>query len=671
MKQILLLLVFCLLYISAQGQNSCTLAVQITSGTHIVAAINGTQIPTPICAANGTGNTTAGEWYMYIPTADHNVTITTDLPQNNGTDTRFHVYTGVCGSLSCFSGDDDGGTGLTSTASFNVTAGTTYRIAFDNRWSSAGFNFLLTEQAVVVTQPGLISFSNITLSIAGTKSCVVDMNGDYLDDVVGISANSVNVHYQVANSSGFTSVVIPTPQANFTPSWSVAAGDIDKNGRNDLLYGSGSGVTFMKQNSDGSGFVEMSGPQNVFSQRSNFIDINDDGNLDAFVCHDLAPNVYYINDGTGNLAYNEGGLGDFPSGGNYGSIWVDYDNDGDPDLFIAKCRGGNSGANIDELHRNDGNGNFTDVSIASGMAEPSQSWSSEWGDFDNDGDMDSLIGASSTTNGSHKLRRNNGDGTFTDVTDGSGYDTFASTNIEHVAHDFNNDGFIDVFGGGSKIMFNNGDMTFTPSVVSVSNGPVGDLNNDGFLDIQNSNEIHMNNGNANHWIKILLQGIASNGNGIGARVEIYGTWGIQIRDVRSGDGFRFMSSLNTHFGIGAATEIDQLVIRWPSGTIDIVNNPAIDEPIMIIEGSTLLAVSEFNSPDFMIWPNPASDYINIQSKNGDVITHVEIFNIAGKKVISENIIDQKVAINTLQSGTYFLLMKSSSGKLIPIKFIKN
>ena len=79
------------------------------------------------------------------------------------------------------------------------------------------------------------------------------------------------------------------------PSWSMAAADYDKNGWTDLLYGNGSGVTFMRANSTGTGFSEISGSEYVFSQRSNFVDLNNDGNLDAFVCHDVSLMVMSIN----------------------------------------------------------------------------------------------------------------------------------------------------------------------------------------------------------------------------------------------------------------------------------------------------------------------------------------------------------------------------------------
>lgn len=80
--------------------------------------------------------------------------------------------------------------------------------------------------------------------------------------------------------------------------------------------------------------------------------------------------------------------------------------------FIAKCRGGNTTAKINELHRNNGDGTFTDVSISSNMADPIQTWSAAWNDFDNDGFLDAIVGASSFTDGNHKFMHNNGDGTF-------------------------------------------------------------------------------------------------------------------------------------------------------------------------------------------------------------------------------------------------------------------
>jgi hypothetical protein len=159
-----------------------------------------------------------------------------------------------------------------------------------------------------------------------------------LDDVVSITSTNIQIFYQQPDGS-LNEVNIVTTPADYSPSWSLAAADYDRNGFTDLLYGGGSGVTFMRANSNGTQYTEVSGPEYVFSQRSNFVDINNDGHMDAFVSHDVEPNVYYINDGNGNLTFVQGGIGDYPSGGHYGSVWIDFDNDRDVDMFQARCGG--------------------------------------------------------------------------------------------------------------------------------------------------------------------------------------------------------------------------------------------------------------------------------------------------------------------------------------------
>lgn len=669
MKKITLLL-FLLGYVNLHAQSTCGTALSIAAGQYSVPFISGTNLPTTQCLPGNPIFGTACEWYSYTPTSNYSVTITTDLPNSVGRDTRINIYKGSCNSMICVASDDDSGGGNTSTVVFEAVQGNTYFIVFDNRWDSIGFDFSLSQETPGTT---LIGFTQQSQPLTGFtyKNCVVDMNGDYLDDIVGVSNNQMRILYQTSNGT-FTGTTFPLTGANNQPSWSIAAGDLDKNGYNDLIFGGGSGATFVKANANGSAYSAQSFSQYIFCQRTNFVDINNDGNLDIFVCHDVNPNVYFMNDGNSNLTYHQGGMGDHPQGGNYGSIWVDYDNDGDQDLFIAKCRGGNISASINELHRNDGNGVFTNVAAQAGLADPIQTWSSAWGDFDNDGDMDVFVGASSNTNGVHKLMRNNGDGTFTDVTLNSGIPSLTNLGQENVAHDFNNDGYIDIFGPGNTILFNNGNMTFTRQPLGgITNGPIGDLNNDGFLDIQNGDNIFLNNTNSNKWLKLSLKGIQSNANGIGARVEIYGPWGKQIRDVRSGDGFRNMSSLNVHFGLGSATKVDLVVIKWPSGIVDTYTNVNQNQHLTVVEGNTL-STTDHNKDLFAIYPNPSRDFIKIQFSDPSVIASKAIFyDVAGRISLSTAIDSDVIDVRSLSQGTYILNIESSTGEKLSTKFIKN
>lgn len=670
MRKITLSFLCCLISSLGFSQDDCASAIAITEGIFTVDAIDGTEVPSPICAANG-GGATAGEWYTYTAQENLGLTITTDLSQNQNqdpqADTRFHVYTGTCGDLVCRSGDDDAGTGFLSIAQFNVEAGTTYYIAFDNKWNSSGFDFQIIEGAVIAEPETIITFTSTSSDTDGTQRALVDMNGDYLDDIVSISTTNVNIRYQ-QTSGDFTTANIETTSAENSPSWSLSAGDIDGNGYNDLLYGGASGVTFMIANDSGTGFSQISGSEYVFSQRSNFVDINNDGHLDAFVCHDVEPNVYYINDGNGNLTFNQGGLGDTVNGGNYGSIWIDYDNDRDMDLFIAKCRGGNSGANINQLHENDGSGNFTEVSTAMNLADPVQTWSSAWGDFDNDGDMDAFIGASSFTNGGHKFMRND-ESTFTDVITGTGLENFEDTDIEYVTHDFDNNGYLDIYSGSGNFFFNNGDMTFTQQIVNFGAGPIGDLNNDGFLDILSGN-IYMNDGNDNNWLKITTEGVQSNWNGIGARIEIQSAMGSQMRDIRSGDGFRYMSSLNAHFGIGTDTEIESVTIYWPSGIVDTILNPTINETLFVQEGQTL-SIKDNNALQLNVYPNPTHQYLYVEGLQNDTKNaSLQIVGVQGKQVNNAKFNSNRVDVSQLSNGIYFATI-TINNQSQTLKFVKD
>jgi hypothetical protein len=162
--------------------------------------------------------------------------------------------------------------------------------------------------------------------------------------------------------------------------------------------------------------------------------------------------VNYINDGSGNFTFYQSNvtsgapynLGDYPSGGDYGSIWIDYDNDRDMDMFMAKC-GGETARRTNQMLTNNGDGTFSENAGPLGLADPMQTWSSSWGDYDNDGDMDLFVGASS---GAHKHMRNNGNGSFDDVTTGAGVSSPAN-GFESVSYDIDNDGFLDILCNGT------------------------------------------------------------------------------------------------------------------------------------------------------------------------------------------------------------------------------
>lgn len=444
---------------------------------------------------------------------------------------------------------------------------------------------------------GQITFTNsnsLLQSISGSsiRDCAVDMNGDNLDDIVRVTNAGIYVDYQ-QNDGTYNGVFYQMNIQNM-PNWSICAADIDANGYTDLLFGNGTRVSFVMANDDGTGFVEDARPEYIFSQRSTFADIDNDGFIDAFVCHDVALSHPYRNDGNGYLVLDQTLIQTLAEVGNYSAIWVDYNNDGHTDLYISKCSGGapaGSPRRINLLYHNNGDGTFSEVGEQANLDDDDQSWTTVFEDFDNDGFFDAFIVNHAWSN---RMMHNNGDGTFTDIIGGTGLpaNDLGAWNCD--GHDFDNNGYVDILCQFSnELWLNNGDGTFTGYDLPFNTGGIGDFNDDGFLDVVRGSNLWINNGNDNNWVKFNLEGLVSNKDAIGARVEIYGDFGMQVREVRSGESFSPMSTLGIHFGIGQSDAISQVLVKWPSGIItemtdvaintthDLIEAPCIAEPSVI------------------------------------------------------------------------------------------
>ncbi len=136
---------------SVNAQFTCANSLPINAGTYTVSDVISGQIPTPECAENYGGLRTGGRWYIFTASVDGVATVSSNMASNNNTDTRFHIYTGTCSTLTCAGGNDDidlAGSNKTSEDTFPITNGASYYVAWDNRWSSSGFDFTLTETAV-------------------------------------------------------------------------------------------------------------------------------------------------------------------------------------------------------------------------------------------------------------------------------------------------------------------------------------------------------------------------------------------------------------------------------------------------------------------------------------------------------------------------------------------
>lgn len=487
------------------------------------------------------------------------------------------------------------------------------------------------------------------------EDCVVDMNGDFLDDVVRISDDSMAIDFQ--NADGTFSQQKHEHAWSTLPNWSICAGDFDNNGYNDLLLGGGSTVSFINSNGSGTDYTEDFHTDYIFSQRSTIADIDNDGHLDAFVCHDVDLSHPYRNDGTGTLTEDQTLIETIDMPGNYAAIWCDFDNDEDMDLYITKCRQGSSPGDPERtngMYQNDGSGVFTEMAESINMADNEQSWATTFEDYDNDGDFDAFIVNHTDSN---RFMLNDGTGYFTDIIATTGIDATDLGAWENASADFDNDGWVDILTEfDNALWLNNGDLTFTGQSLSFDDGGIGDLNNDGFLDVLNGSTIYMNDGNANNWVKINTLGVVSNKNGIGARVELYGDWGMQIREVRSGESFSPMSSLTTHFGIGQSTSIDSVIIKWPSGITTIIWDLDINSTHDIVEVDNV-GIEEAKVNPLNIWPNPTSGEFWLHASDLSGTSTVEIMNNNGavvESLILRNRSDVSIDLKDHPAGIYIV-----------------
>lgn len=479
-------------------------------------------------------------------------------------------------------------------------------------------SILLLSPAVILGQTFTLSTGILFDQSAHSGGCVgiADMDGDGYDDLILLDQSKhVYIDYQAANGT-FTSYDMGA--ASSSQQWGMAVGDVDNDGHKDFFSGgNGDGVHFLRMSGRGNGSWSNLNNGNMFMQCANMADINNDGWLDAFGCHDTNAPRIWLNNGSGTLSYNN--YVDFatnPSSdasGNYGSVFIDFDNDGDLDFFIAHCRQGvNNSADPRRWNRlfvNDGTNHYTDQALTFGVQNREQSWTTDFGDIDNDGDLDMVV-----TNHSRSMQLflNDGTGHFTDATSGSGIDVSAAF-LQSKFEDLDNDGFLDLItsgnlGGSAEFYFHgNGDGTFTsmpgmlpePSARNLHTFALGDMNHDGFIDVyagygsgyvtpssSRPDELYLNNGNSNHFLNFNLKGVTSNRDGVGARVTLYGPWGTQIREVRAGESYGIVCSFTCHFGMGANSVADSAIVRWPSGIVDKYYSLAADQWIRTIEGET-------------------------------------------------------------------------------------
>jgi hypothetical protein len=424
-------------------------------------------------------------------------------------------------------------------------------------------------------QPDLLAVPNSFANAWGDY----DNDGD-LDLAVSLGSGEVRLY---RNDNGVLVSVgarLGMPQAGRHELRGLSWADFNEDGFIDLLGGSTSPkmLTVVLRNEAGKRFTDVAAEigltiPNRSARQTNWIDYDNDGDLDVYAADRSGDNRLYRNTG-GRFEHVFVGAGPTDSRPTVGACWLDIDNDGDLDLFLAN----QSGA-ADALWRNDGNA-FTDVAPTLGMTGPPRTKEEGGvgcaiGDYDNDGDLDIFV----PNYGHNLLYRNNSDGTFTEVggTLGVGGDNHA---VGAAWGDYDNDGDLDLsviaYQGASgsqtplNALFRNDGAAGFVNVLSAGS-PLNaadhgvqfvDYDNDGALDLTvtdgygpSGGHFVFRNGLSSEAKKRSLSVLVLDSKGhftrFGAEVRLLDEAGriLATRQVETGGGYNTQSATPVHFGL--------------------------------------------------------------------------------------------------------------------------
>ncbi len=331
-----------------------------------------------------------------------------------------------------------------------------------------------------------------------------------------------------------------------------------------------------------------------------------------------APDKLFVNNRDGTFSDQTEQRGIFQSGSCHGLglAVADYDNDGDSDLYLANDQDPNF------LFQNRGDGNFDEVALLAGVAyndmgKEEAGMGTAFGDYDNDGRLDLTVSNFQTE--TNTIYHNEGNNFFMDLTiiTGIAEQTYNYLGWGIKFFDYDNDGWQDIFVVNGHVMDNinqlepnitypqknllfrntqNGEFELVKgtgglNIKKVSRSAAfGDYDNDGDIDIlvtnwnQSPDLLRNEVGNRNHWVRFKTVGKRSNRSGIGAKIKIVTDNLTQYQEVRSDGSYLAANDLRVHFGLGSATVIKKLEIRWPSGQIDQHQNLSVNQEYVLVEG---------------------------------------------------------------------------------------
>jgi len=575
-------------------------------------------------------------------------------------------------------------------------------------------------------------------------------------------ASSTSILYHNNGDGTFTDVTATAGVDNAgNYGQGVAVGDYDNDGNRDLYVTNFGPNALYHNNGDGT-FTNVTGQAGVgdplWSSSATFFDYDRDGNLDLYVvnyvhysldipyrlcgdhgirsyCHpslfEGAPDRLYHNNGDGTFTDVTQAAGITDIGGPFqgkglGVVAADFNNDGNLEIYVANDDTPNY------LFYNNGDGTFTEIALLAGCAYSFDGVAQagmgvDATDYNGDGFLDiSVTNLSYETN---TLYRNNGDGTFTDVSYEAhlGQESYLFVGFGTGFFDYDNDGHPDVFIANghvidniertsdvityaqrNQLFHNNGDGTFTE--VSFKSGAYfqrkgvgrgaifGDYDNDGDVDIvvtqsnQPAELLRNEGGNRRNWLRVKTVGTppvhggdegyargsppraggGSNRDGIGARVTV--TVGSQLRtqEVHTGKSYLCSHDPRLFFGLGEHTTIDRLEIRWPSGGVQVIERIPANQELVVVEDDSedlLYAVRKNDIEAVQIALNKGA---NVNTTDREGRTALMIAAQEGYANLAGRLIQNGADVNAKNSqGKTALMLAELKGHIGIVRMLKN
>jgi hypothetical protein len=488
----------------------------------------------------------------------------------------------------------------------------------------------------------------------GGGLAVMDYNNDGWMDLYVVNGSTIaatraglvnatrGALYRNNRDGTFTDVTLAAGVPNKGWGKGALAADFNNDGFTDL-YVTNFGPNVLYLNNGNGTFRDATAKAGVgdsrWSSAAAAADYDNDGDLDIFVANYAAYDLNRLPTsgqfcsyqgikvacgprglpGAGDALYRNNGDGTFtdvarqagvhdPKGYfGLGAAWGDYDDDGDPDLFVAN----DSTPNL--LYRNNGDGTFTDVAVEAGVAysddgREQAGMGVEFEDLDNDGLLDIMV--TNFSDDYNTLYRNMGGGLFRDVSHAAGLvaDSWRDLSWGVGFFDFDNDGRKDVFVANghiypevdrmaiqvtykqaNKLYRNTGGTRLMPAALpavrkSHRGAAFADFNNDGWIDVAvaaidepPSMLINRAGLRGRHWALVKLEGSRM----VGARVTVKAGGVAQTREVKAGGSFASTNDPRQHFGLGDATVIEELTVRWPDGRVSRVTSAEADRVLTV------------------------------------------------------------------------------------------